>query len=47
MPWNLIGIVLPNALAVLLVLLWVERLGDAQGEVKQWEWKNRRPPEAQ
>ena len=28
MPWNLIGIVLLNALAVLLVLLWVERLDD-------------------
>ena len=28
MPWNLIGIMLLNALAVLLVLWWVERLGD-------------------
>ena len=47
MPWDLIGIMLLNALAVLLVLLWVERLGDAQDEVERWEWKNRRPPEAQ
>lgn len=28
MLWNLIAIILLNALAVLLVLLWVERLGD-------------------
>jgi len=47
MPWNLIAIVLLNALAVLLVLWWVERLGNAQDEVERWEWKNRRPPEAQ
>ena len=37
MPWDLIAIVLLNALAVQLVLLWVERLGDAQDEVKRWE----------